>query len=105
MQECRNAGMPERPALPPASGLLPSALTGRFLQAWLVEVASEPRRSPEFLLRAGLDLPHAPARQAHPIADLLQRPRLVVFQAEAQSHDLALLAVQVAHRSRELVEI
>src|SRR4030081_667862 len=70
-----------------------------------IEVASEPCRSPKFLFRARFDLPHALARQAHPISDLPERPGLVVLQAGAQAHDLALPAVQIAQRRGELVEI
>src|SRR3989442_5242498 len=60
---------------------------------------------PELSLGARLDLPHALAREMQPVADFLQRARLVVFQAEAEPHHLALLAVEIVQRAGELVEI
>ena len=40
-----------------------------------------------------------------PVADLLQRARLVVFEAETQPHDLALLAVEITEGGLEPGEI
>src|SRR5437899_12650753 len=60
---------------------------------------------PELFLRARLDLPHALAREMQPVADFLQRAWLVVFQAEAETHDLLLLAVEIVQRVGQLVEI
>src|SRR6266849_2572556 len=70
-----------------------------------IEVRAELGRAPQLVLRARLDLPHALAREVQPIADLLQRPRLVVFETEPQPHDLALLPVEIPQRLGELVEI
>src|SRR5205814_863729 len=60
-----------------------------------VEVRPQPLGSAEFFLRPRFDLADALARQVQPLADLLQRTRLVVFQPEAQADDFALLAVEI----------
>ena len=59
----------------------------------------------QLFFRARFDLPDALAREMQLVADLLQRARLVVFEPEPQAHDLPLLAVELAERRRELVEI
>ena len=58
----------------------------------------------QLVFRTRFDLTDALARQVETIADLLQRVRLVVFEAEAEAHHLALLAVEVEERRGELVE-
>src|SRR5206468_12174502 len=61
-----------------------------------VEVRAEFFRAAQFVFRARFDLPHALARQVQAIADLLQRARLVVLEAEPEPNDLAFLAVEIA---------
>src|SRR5262245_17702484 len=71
----------------------------------LIQMAPQFRGAAELFFGPRLDLPHALARQVQAIPDLLQRVRLVVVEAEAQADDLALLAVQIAQRLSELVEV
>src|SRR5947208_15802254 len=67
-----------------------------------VQMAAQLCAAPQLVLRARLDLPDALARQMQPVADLLQRARLVVFEPESQPHDLALLAVEITEGGLEL---
>ena len=71
------------------------AMWARHRAILSVQVTAQLRRSPEFFLRARFDLPYALARQVKTVADFLQRVLLIVFEAEAEPHDLALLAVQI----------
>src|ERR1700730_10784037 len=70
-----------------------------------VEVAVQLLRPAQLVLRPRFDLPDALAGQVEPVADLLQRPRLIVFETEAETNDLALLAVELEQRRGEIVEI
>src|SRR5262249_59350450 len=70
-----------------------------------VQVSAESRRAGQLFVRALFDLTHALSRQVEPIANLLQLVLLVVFEAEAQADDFALLAVEIRQRAGELVEI
>src|SRR5256885_12320027 len=70
-----------------------------------VQVVPEFGRAPQLVLGAGFNLADALARQVKTIADFLQRARLIVSEAEAQAHDLALLAVEIEQRRGELVEV
>jgi hypothetical protein len=64
-------------------------------------MTEEARRVATFFFRARLDLPDALAREMQPVADLLQRARLLALEAEAQPDDLALPAVEIAQRRRQ----
>src|SRR5437763_15450741 len=70
-----------------------------------VEGRAESCRAAQLVFRARFDLAHALARQVQAIADLLQRARLVVLETEPEPDDLALLAVEIAKRFGELVEV
>src|SRR5262249_38325420 len=66
----------------------------------LVQVAAQSVRfaaPAQLLLGAALDLADALARQAHRLADLLQRLRLLAVEPEAHADHLALLLVEAAH--------
>src|SRR6188474_2737978 len=64
---------------------------------------AEPGAAAEFFLRPRFDLPHALARQAQLVADLLERARTIVAEPEPQADHDPLLAVEIAQRRGELV--
>src|SRR5206468_409340 len=68
-------------------------------------MAAKLGRAPQLLFRARFDLTNTLAREVQAIANLLQRPWLVVSQAEPETHDLALLAIELEQGAGELVEI
>src|SRR5262245_12760590 len=74
-------------------------------QGTLIEMTPQAGGAAELRLGHGFDLPHAFPGQMELIADLLQRPRLVVSEAEAEADDLPFLAVQVAQRFSDVMRI
>src|SRR6185295_2945941 len=57
----------------------------------------------QLLLGPALDLPHALAGELEPLPDLLQGPRVVAVEAEAQADHLALLSLEAGHHVADLL--